>query len=92
MFAIVERYFNRPASPAPMTIDGKPNYNMGPVKFATIAAIVSGITGFPVYVIRRASNSHFQRSTSICNQAVLRHASAPCINIDCDLRLRWQRP
>src|SRR5438067_3788022 len=33
VFAILNRYFNRPAEPAPLFIDGKPNYNMGPVKF-----------------------------------------------------------
>ena len=31
VFAIVNRYYNRSAEPAPLTIDGKPNYNMGPV-------------------------------------------------------------
>src|SRR5690606_13380043 len=40
VFAIVERYFNRPAAPVPSHIDGKPNYNMGPVKFATVAAVI----------------------------------------------------
>ena len=29
-------------------IDGKPNYNMGPVKFATVAAMFWGIAGFTV--------------------------------------------
>jgi len=48
VFAIVERYFNRPAAAEPLTIDGKPNYNMGPVKFATIAAVFWGIAGFAV--------------------------------------------
>ena len=50
VFAIVERYFNRPTTPAPLTIDGKPNYNMGPVKFATVAAVFWGIAGFAVGV------------------------------------------
>jgi cytochrome c oxidase cbb3-type subunit I len=36
VFAVVNRYFDRPSAPAPLEIDGKPNYNMGPVKFATI--------------------------------------------------------
>jgi hypothetical protein len=26
----------------PLTIEGKPNYNMGPVKFATVAAVFWG--------------------------------------------------
>ncbi len=45
---IIDRYFNRPAAPPPLTIDGKPNYNMGPVKFATVAAMFWGIAGFTV--------------------------------------------
>ena len=35
-------------TPPPLTIDGKPNYNMGPVKFATVAAVFWGIAGFTV--------------------------------------------
>jgi cytochrome c oxidase cbb3-type subunit I len=48
VFAIVNRYLSRPAAPAPLEIDGKPNYNMGPIKFATVAAMVWGIAGFSV--------------------------------------------
>ncbi|MFI4960937.1 MAG: cytochrome-c oxidase, cbb3-type subunit I [Hyphomicrobiales bacterium] len=48
VFAIVNRYYERPAEPPPLTIDGKPNYNMGPVKFATVAAMFWGIAGFTV--------------------------------------------
>ena len=48
VFVIVKRYYERPAPPAPATVDGKPNYNMGPVKFATVAAIFWGIAGFTV--------------------------------------------
>ena len=48
VFAIVNRYYERPAEPAPLTIDGKPNYNMGPVKFSTVAAMFWGIAGFTV--------------------------------------------
>ena len=40
-FKIVDRYFDRPAALPPLTINGKPNYNMGPVKFATIASVIS---------------------------------------------------
>src|SRR6185295_12339831 len=43
VFAILNRYFDRPADPAPLVIDGKPNYNMGPVKFATVASMFWGI-------------------------------------------------
>ena len=39
MFLVFNRYFERAAEPAPLMIDDKPNYNMGPVKFATIAAM-----------------------------------------------------
>jgi cytochrome c oxidase cbb3-type subunit 1 len=39
VFAIINRYYERPAEPVPLTIDGKPNYNMGPVKFSTVAAV-----------------------------------------------------
>ena len=35
VFAIINRYYERPVEPPPLTIDGKPNYNMGPVKFST---------------------------------------------------------
>jgi cytochrome c oxidase cbb3-type subunit 1 len=47
-FAILNRYFDRSAEPVPLFIDGKPNYNMGPVKFATVAAVIWGIAGFSV--------------------------------------------
>ena len=42
VFAIVNRYYERPAQLRPLTIEGKPNYNMGPVKFATVAAVFWG--------------------------------------------------
>ena len=48
VIAILNRYFDRPAAPAPLFVDGKPNYNMGPVKFATVAAMFWGIAGFTV--------------------------------------------
>jgi len=51
IFAIFARYFARPAERVPETIDGRPNYNMGPVKFATVAAMVWGIAGFLVGVV-----------------------------------------
>jgi cytochrome c oxidase cbb3-type subunit 1 len=44
-FAIINRYYPRPAALLPpQEIDGKPNYNMGPVKFATVAAMFWGTT------------------------------------------------
>ncbi|HEY1361778.1 MAG TPA: cytochrome-c oxidase, cbb3-type subunit I [Xanthobacteraceae bacterium] len=48
VFAIVDHYFARGAELPPLTIDGRPNYNMGPVRFATVAAMVWGIAGFTV--------------------------------------------
>lgn len=52
VFAIANRYFDRPAErPALVTADGRPNYNMGPVKFSIIAAVFWGVAGFLVGVI-----------------------------------------
>ncbi|WP_112664010.1 cytochrome-c oxidase, cbb3-type subunit I [Microvirga flavescens] len=47
-FKIVDRYYDRPALLPPLTINGKPNYNMGPVKFATIAGVFWGVAGFVI--------------------------------------------
>ncbi len=51
VFAIGSHYFARPAAPPPQEIGGKPNYNFGPVKFATIAAVFWGIAGFTVGLV-----------------------------------------
>ena len=51
IFAIFERYSDRPEHAPPAEIDGKPNYSMGPVKFATIAALFWGFAGMAVGVI-----------------------------------------
>ncbi len=51
IFAIANRYLHRDGTPAPLMIDGRPNYNFGPVKFATIASVFWGIAGFTVGVI-----------------------------------------
>jgi cytochrome c oxidase cbb3-type subunit 1 len=51
VFAIFARYEKRAAGPVPQTIDGLPNYNYGPVKFATVAAMVWGVAGFLVGLI-----------------------------------------
>ena len=48
VFAIINRYYDRPAEAPPLMINGKPNYNMGPVKFATIAGMFWGIAAFTV--------------------------------------------
>ena len=47
-FAIYQRYDSRPAELPPAEIDGKPNYNLGPVKFASLAALFWGVAGFSV--------------------------------------------
>src|SRR6266508_3266338 len=47
-FKIVDHFYDRPVEPPPLMIAGKPNYNMGPVKFATIAAVFWGSAGFLV--------------------------------------------
>ncbi len=48
---IVNRYMSRPAELPPREIDGRPNYNMGPVKFATIASLFWGVAGFLVGLV-----------------------------------------
>jgi cytochrome c oxidase cbb3-type subunit 1 len=48
VFKIIDRYYDRPAELPPQMIDDKPNYNLGPVKFATAAAVFWGIAGFTV--------------------------------------------
>ncbi len=48
VFAIVNRYYERPEDLPPLTVDGKPNYNYGPIKFSSIAALFWGIAGFLV--------------------------------------------
>jgi cytochrome c oxidase cbb3-type subunit 1 len=45
---IMNRYMARDAAPTPQEINGKPNYNLGPVKFAAVASMVWGIAGFLV--------------------------------------------
>src|SRR5689334_294177 len=45
VLAIGNRYIGRSAVLPPQEINGKPNYNFGPVKFATIAAVSWGIAG-----------------------------------------------
>jgi cytochrome c oxidase cbb3-type subunit 1 len=51
VFVILNHYFDRPAQLPPLEIDGKPNYNMGPVKFAAVASVLWGVAGFTVGLI-----------------------------------------
>ena len=74
VFAIINRYYERPAAPPPLTIDGKPNYNFGPVKFATVAAMFWGIAGFTVGALHRARAGLSGRSISTCPGSI----SAAC--------------
>ncbi|MCK1422584.1 MULTISPECIES: cytochrome-c oxidase, cbb3-type subunit I [unclassified Bradyrhizobium] len=51
VFCIINRYFDRPAALPPAEINGRPNYNMGPIKFSSFMAMFWGIAGFLVGVI-----------------------------------------
>ena len=44
VFLILRRYESRNAKPVAAIVDGKPNYNLGPVKFASLAAVFWGIS------------------------------------------------
>ena len=48
VFAIFQRYKGRPAGATPLEIDGKPNYNFGPVKFSSLMALFWGLAGMAV--------------------------------------------
>eukprot|EP01036_Dinobryon_divergens_P061342 gene61342-81773_t len=45
-FFIVNRAMDRKGGLPPQEIDGRPNYDMGPVKFAALAALFWGVAGF----------------------------------------------
>src|SRR5437762_4774179 len=48
VFVILNRYFDRPAALPAQEINGRPNYNMGPVKFSVVMSVFWGIAGFTV--------------------------------------------
>ncbi|MCK1482383.1 cytochrome-c oxidase, cbb3-type subunit I [Bradyrhizobium sp. 193] len=51
VFCIINRYLDRPAALPPAEINGRPNYNMGPIKFSSVMAMFWGIAGFLVGLI-----------------------------------------
>jgi cytochrome c oxidase cbb3-type subunit 1 len=48
VFVILNRYYDRPASLPAQEINGRPNYNLGPIKFAAAISVFWGIAGFTV--------------------------------------------
>src|SRR5437660_1128790 len=48
VFVILNRYFDRPSSLPLQEIGGRPNYNLGPIKFAAAISVFWGIAGFTV--------------------------------------------
>src|SRR6478752_6778167 len=50
-FAIFNRYLDRPAALPPQEINGRPNYNMGPIKFGAAISMFWGVAGFLVGLI-----------------------------------------
>jgi cytochrome c oxidase cbb3-type subunit 1 len=47
VIVIGNRYFARTSIP-PQEINGRPNYNMGPIKFSAVMSVIWGIAGFAV--------------------------------------------
>ncbi|WP_319772239.1 cytochrome-c oxidase, cbb3-type subunit I [Breoghania sp.] len=50
-FFILKSYFDADGAAPAQIIDGRPNYNMAPVKFASVAAMFWGLAGFTVGLI-----------------------------------------
>jgi len=48
VFAILNRYFDRSSVLPAQEINGRPNYNMGPIKFSAAISVFWGIAGFAV--------------------------------------------
>ena len=46
IYLIFRGYSNRPAGPIPQEVDGRPNYQYGPIKFGILAAVFWGVAGF----------------------------------------------
>ena len=51
VFAILNRYFDRPAELPPQEINGRPNYNLGPIKFSVVMAMFWAIAAFMVGIL-----------------------------------------
>ena len=87
IFAIFQRYSARPAE-TPLEIDGKPNYNFGPVKFASLAALFWGVAGMAVgiYIAFELAYPWFNLAP-----VVQFRPPAPAAHLGGDLRLRRQR-
>ncbi len=87
-FFIFKRYTLRPAV-TPQEIDGKPNYNYGPIKFSSLAAVFWGIAGFLVGLIIALELAFPDLSMGLpwINFGRLR----PLAHLGGDLRLRRQR-
>ena len=51
VFAILNRFYAASNALAPREIDGRPNYNFGPIKLASGLAVFWGIVGFTVGLI-----------------------------------------
>ncbi|MBC9878731.1 cytochrome C oxidase, partial [Bradyrhizobium sp. INPA01-394B] len=51
VFFIINNYYDRPAVLPAEEINGRPNYNMGPIKFSSFMAMFWGIAGFLVGLI-----------------------------------------
>ena len=87
--AINMRFDARPKAPTPLVIDGKPNYNYGPIKFASLAALFWGTAGFVGRAVSRArtrlSRAQFRSSLDQFR------AFAAVAHLRGDLRLRRQR-
>ena len=87
--AINMRFDARPIAPTPLVIDGKPNYNYGPIKFASLAALFWGTAGFIVglYLALELVISDTQLRSSLDQF----RAIAAAAHFGGDLRLRRQR-
>src|ERR1700682_5991658 len=48
VFVILSWYFDTPSGRPAQEINGRPNYNLGPIKFAAAISVFWGIAGFAV--------------------------------------------